>query len=115
MGRRATTSRLGFFHTGEDLSNNPKLNTANNFLTTALTHIVHTYDGTTERLYVNGVQNPTTVAQAGNFSNWDANDLFNIGNEGSSDRPWLGTVRMAAIYDRSLTQAEIQQNFTAGN
>jgi hypothetical protein len=101
-------------HTGKDSRAKPRLTTANNFLTTELTHIVHTYDGFTERLYINGVQHVTTVDASGVYLNWDDNDRFNIGNESTSDRPWHGTIRMVVVYDRALSQAEIEQNFNAG-
>jgi len=39
---------------------------------------------------------------------------FNIGNEGDNSRPWNGTVYLAAVYDRALSQAEVQQNLDAG-
>ena len=74
----------------------------------------YTYDGITERLYVNGVEHPTTVVLAGNYSNWDASDKFSIGNEGSADRPWNGTVYLVAVYDRPLSPEEVTQNFDAG-
>jgi hypothetical protein len=32
----------------------------------------------------------------------------------SGDRPWLGQVRMVAIHNRALTEAQIRQNFDAG-
>jgi hypothetical protein len=37
-----------------------------------------------------------------------------LGNEASNDRLWQGTLRLVAIYNRALTQAQIQQNFDAG-
>jgi hypothetical protein len=76
-------------------------------------HIVHTYDGTTERLYIDGVERPETVALSGDYSNWDTTDLFSIGNEAGSDRPFYGNVYLVAVYDRALSAAEVQQNFDA--
>ena len=32
----------------------------------------------------------------------------------STTQPWLGSIRLVAIYDRALTPAEVTQNFTAG-
>jgi hypothetical protein len=77
-------------------------------------HIVHTYDGTTERLYIDGVERPETVALSGDYSNWDTTDLFSIGNEAGSDRPFHGEVYLVAVYDRALSAAEVRQNFDAG-
>ena len=114
LGQLDDNIQVRLMHTGKDQRSRPRLTTSNNFLTTGLTHLVHTYDGTTERLYVNGVQHPTTVVRAGVYSNWDINDKFNIGNEATLDRPWYGTVHLVAVYDRALSEAEIQQNFAAG-
>ena len=114
LGQIYNDVEIRLLHTGKDSKNKPRLTTSNNFLTTNLTHIVHTYDGATERLYVNGVQHPTTVVRTGNYSNWDVSDKFSIGNEGSSDRPWYGTVYLVAVYDRALSPEEVTQNFDAG-
>ncbi len=37
-----------------------------------------------------------------------------LGNEVSSDRDWMGVIRLVAVYNRALTPAQIQQNFEAG-
>jgi hypothetical protein len=42
------------------------------------------------------------------------NHLFSIGNEASLSRPYAGVIRLVAVYDRALGDAEIQQNFAAG-
>jgi hypothetical protein len=46
--------------------------------------------------------------------NWNPNFMFVVGNEVSNNRPWLGTVKMIAIRNRPMTQAQITQNFLAG-
>ena len=48
------------------------------------------------------------------FSNWDSNYPLLIGNEATLDRPYLGEIFLVAIYDRVISDAEIQQNFNAG-
>jgi hypothetical protein len=114
FGQQFGELEIRTLHTGKDSKGKPRFYSINSGLTTTLTHIVHTYDGTTERLYMDGVVHPTTVTSAGNFSNWDPTDLFNIANEASSDRPWHGTILIVAVYDRALANTEIIQNFTAG-
>jgi len=114
LGQIEDDVQVRLLHTGKDRKARPRLMTGDNSLTTGVTHLVHTYDGISERLYVNGVQHPTTVVQPGTYSNWDVTDNFNIGNEGSSNRPWSGTIYLVAVYNRALTEAEIQQNFVAG-
>ena len=48
------------------------------------------------------------------FSNWDPNFTFQLGNEATLDRPWLGRIFLLAMYDRALSQDQIANNFTAG-
>jgi Concanavalin A-like lectin/glucanases superfamily/Bacterial Ig domain len=70
------------------------------------THLASTYDGTTIRLYVNGVQ-VSSLATTGNITT--TSDLLRIGGS-----PALGTQYFAGlidevrIYNRALTQAQIQ-------
>jgi len=48
------------------------------------------------------------------FSNWDRRFTFQLGNEATLDRPWLGKIYLVAIYDRALAADEILSNFNAG-
>ena len=65
-----------------------------------------------ERLYINGGSHGSTVVSSGSYNNWDVNDLFNIGNEAGSERPFSGLIRLVAVYDRALSPSEVQQNVT---
>ena len=114
LGQVGDDVEARLLHTGKGSDGKPRLNTTNGVLGTSLAHLVHTYDGSVERLYINGVQHSETVAAEGGYGNWDVSDLFNIGNEGSSNRPYNGIIRLVAVYDRPLITAEIQQNFAAG-
>ncbi len=82
----------------------------------SLQHVVLTYDPVNgRRLYVNG--NYTGDADAekgGTIGNWDDTFVFLLGNETSGNRKWQGTLRFAAVYNKALTQEQIQQNFAAG-
>jgi len=85
-------------------------------LQATLQHVVATYsavDG--RRIYVNGVlaTQPDPVP-AGLFTDWNDTFALVLGNEVSSDRTWQGVVRMVAIHNRALNQAQITQNFEAG-
>jgi glucose/arabinose dehydrogenase len=82
--------------------------------TTTPLHLVATYDGSAQRLYVNGVQHSTVQSLSGDFSNWDPDYPLVFGNEATLDRSWLGTLHLAAIYNRALSLSEIQQNTSAG-
>ncbi len=85
-------------------------------LQATLQHVIVTYSPINgRRIYVNGVlaSQPDPVA-AGSLTDWNDTFALVIGNEVSSDRPWQGVVRMAAIHNRAFTPAQIQQNFDAG-
>jgi len=114
LGQERDEIQARLLHTGKDAAANPRLTTSSGVLGASLVHLVHTYDGAVERLYVNGVQHNETVAVGGSYSNWDTADLFSIGNEASLNRPYAGVIRLVAVYDRALGTAEILQNFTAG-
>lgn len=79
-------------------------------------HVVVTYDQLAgRRIYVDGrwTEDVDPIAP-GRLWNWDPSHRFVLGNEVTNDRPWLGQVRFAAIFDRSLTANSILQNFEAG-
>ena len=97
-------------------SNNgiPSLPAPNRTLKTKLTHVVYTHDrsGRTA-IYLDGKK----VAEkkiSGTTRNWDDGYRFALGNEHTSDRPWLGNYYLVAIYDRGLSQKEVTANFMAG-
>lgn len=94
----------------------PNLESPTGTVQTALQHVVMTWDSTAgRRIYINGAPVETADAQGpGALSNWDASYTLHFGNEPSSDRPWLGQIQFAAIYDRALANAEVRQNFEAG-
>jgi len=48
------------------------------------------------------------------FHNWDRGYTFQLGNEASLDRPWLGTIYLVAIYDRALEPEEISGYYQMG-
>ena len=104
--------------TTTDANGDPRLSTpsANEVLQATLQHVVATYsavDG--RRIYVNGVlaSQPDPTA-AGLFTDWNDTFALVLGNEVSNDRIWQGVVRMVAIHNRALTDAQIAQNFEAG-
>lgn len=96
----------------------PQLSTpaADEVLQATLQHVVATFHpGDGRRIYVNGIlvadEDP---APGGNLMDWDDTYAFVLGNEVSSDRTWQGVVRLVAIHNRVLTEAQILQNFEAG-
>jgi predicted outer membrane repeat protein len=79
-----------------------------------LTHIVYTYDGTTAKLYVDGVEEKSDTF-AVDFGSWNDNYQFALANElnysDSNDRPWTGLYHYVAIYSRALDATEVQKHF----
>ena len=78
-------------------------------------HVVGTYDGTTGRLYINGVQNATATI-AGTFKNYAPQYGFSIGDDaGHSDPAFNGTIDEVAVYaGKVLTAAQVQNHYVAG-
>ncbi len=83
-------------------------------LTTTLTHLVcrRSTDGTLA-LSVDG-QSVTSNTVAGDLSGWNEEYPLSVANEVTGDRPWLGELALVAIYDRALSDAEVQLNYHAG-
>ncbi len=104
--------------TETSLNGDPQLSTpdADEVLQATLQHVVATYhpiDG--RRIYVNGqLVTQTDPVPGGTLVDWQDTFAFVIGNEASSDRLWQGTVRLAAVHRRALTQEQVQQNFDVG-
>jgi VanZ family protein len=49
-----------------------------------------------------------------NFRMWNSSFPFQIANEATLDRPWLGRIHLVAVYNRALSLAEIGANFRSG-
>jgi hypothetical protein len=69
------------------------------------THLAGTYDGTTLRLYINGVQ-VSSQAQTGAIGT--STQALTIGGDTIAGQFWSGLIDEVRIYNRALTQAEIQ-------
>jgi hypothetical protein len=81
-----------------------------------LQHVVLTYDPVNGRqIYVNGALVASGDPQAGgSLSQWDNTFALVLGNEVSSDRPWSGLIKFAAIYNRAMPAADVLTNYNAG-
>lgn len=101
-----------------DGNGNPGLSTPNaaEVLQATLQHVVATFDPIEGRkIYVNGMLVTQQDAMpGGSLSDWDETFAFVLGNEVSGDIPWAGVIRLVAIHNRALTQAQIVQNYEAG-
>ena len=92
----------------------PSVSTPAGTLTTNLTHVVYTRDVSgAVKIYIDGNE----VANGnigGDCSTWDDSYNLALANELTNDRSWLGEIYLIAIYDRALTEPEVDQNFTEG-
>lgn len=78
------------------------------------THVVYTRDRAgNAKLYIDAKLS-TEQNIGGDVSNWDRGYRLALANELTNDRPWRGTVRLAAVYDRDLSPEEVKRNFDAG-
>ncbi len=82
----------------------------------ALQHVVLTYSPVEgRRLYVNGLATGDVDAQGGgSLATWDDTYALVLGNETSTNRQWMGVMRLVAIHNRALSASQVQQNFDAG-
>ena len=75
-------------------------------------HVVGTYDGTTQRLYVNGTQ----VASAALTGAITANTTsVYIGSWNGTSEFFQGTIDEVAIYGAALTATQVGNHRTAGS
>lgn len=92
----------------------PSLAAPGKSVETRLTHAVYAFAKSGEtRLFINGKQ----VARKntpGDPSNWNDSFQLALGNELSSDRPWLGEFRLVAIFNRALSADEVAAHFRYG-
>ena len=92
----------------------PSLNSPGRSLAPRLTHIVYTRNrGGRARLFLNGKQQ-VEKRVLGAMANWNGKYRLALANELSSERPWLGTFHLVAIYSRDLSVGEVAQHFKAG-
>ncbi len=93
---------------------NPHLEVSKVFSNLENLYIAVTYDYYKECVYINGEIRRCEGKVKGKFSNWDSTHQLVIGNEVTGDRPWLGEIFYAAIYNRALTDKEVTESFKTG-
>lgn len=74
-------------------------------------HCVGTYDGSNNRLYINGQLVVTGASISGNITNGNALSIIQTGTAGIVYGK--GTIGEIKIYNRALSQQEVLQNFNA--
>ena len=93
---------------------NPHVEVSSIFEANKIYHIMVTYNFVRECIFINGKMRVCEGILEGNFSNWDSSFKLVIGNEASGNRPWLGEIYYAAIYDKALSSKEIQKKYETG-
>jgi hypothetical protein len=118
MSQRAYQYEMFARSSATDANGAPALltNDADRDAQASLQHVVLTYDPVNgRRLYVNGnFTGDVDAEKGGSIGNWDDTFIFLLGNETSGNRKWQGTIRFAAVFNKALTQEQVQQNFAAG-
>lgn len=100
--------------TNSDENGIPSLSTATDSLLPQLTHVAFTRDKEGRAIiYING-QERAVDRLRGALNNWATNQPLLLANEKTGDRPWLGTYKLVAIFNRALTSREVQHNYNAG-
>jgi hypothetical protein len=96
----------------------PQLSTpaADEVLQATQQHVVLNYDPVNgRRIYVNGqLRSDLDTVPGGLLNDWDNTYAFAVGSEVDNNDRWAGTVRLLAVHNRVLTDAQILQNFEVG-
>ena len=94
-----------------DQSSSPRSAASGAIQVGSIYHVVGTYDGTTERLYINGVQ-VTSAALTGAITT--SSNSLTIGSGGAAGY-FAGTIDDVAVYGTALSAARVASHYTAGN
>jgi hypothetical protein len=79
--------------------------------TDKLQQIVVSCDYERCQFYSDGRRQVTKRMPGGSFQNWDPTYRLLIGNEQSGDRPWVGSIKSVAIYDRPVSDADVKEMY----
>ncbi|MCA9002551.1 MAG: LamG domain-containing protein, partial [Planctomycetes bacterium] len=114
-GQPKDTFNMRLRTSSTDMDGMPLLTTDAGSATTGLQHLVYTHfaDGTS-KLFINGQLSSENLL-AGHMNNWDTSYRMAVAGEIGTSRPWLGELYLLAIYDRALTETEIERNRAAGS
>ena len=100
---------------GFEISNNGTnayIYTTTPLFTNRYYNLTATYDGTTLRIYKDGIQDSVIASSSGSIASYAT--PVQIGRWGTQGTQYLnGNVSQALIYNRALTQQEILQNYNA--
>lgn len=93
----------------------PSLSSKSRAVSKKKTHLVYTRGRNGQaRIYIDGRLNQEGKVE-GNFSNWNVDFEFALGNELTNDRPWLGTYHRVALFDRAFSSSQVLASFKGGS
>ncbi len=113
------TTYAGQLRMANDEANPATIATGGGYAQTIIQHLVFTYSATDGlgRIYINGNLVTTQENVGISLNDWSGDTLLTLANaaDGNLDSAaWRGELYTFAIYDRALTQAEVNQNYMAG-
>lgn len=76
-------------------------------------HFVSTYDGSTIRIYINGVQSGSGLSATGNIETNTQDLTIGVRYDRLNDSYFNGNIYLNRIYNRALTATEVLQNYQA--
>ena len=89
----------------------PVLTVKNVFRKQEPLHLAVSYNYDEQKVYINGRLRLTSNIPGGDFSNWDSRHKLVFGNEATGDRPWLGEIYYAAVYNKPLQAKRIKKSY----
>jgi len=76
-------------------------------------HVVATFTGSTQKLYVDGVDVTSAAASSG-LTTWRAGPVAISGNPATNTGGWQGWLQEIAIYNTALSSARVAAHYNAG-
>ena len=78
------------------------------------THVVVTYDGRRERVFLDGREAAASTAVAGDLTSWNTKRFaLVLGNEANAARNWAGKIAFVAFYGTALDSAQAARAYAA--
>lgn len=114
LGQNTTVYSARFRTTDTDNNGNLTVETSSGSAGLVLAHVVFTHDANGDEVFYIDGEVDTTYTRTGTVTAWDDSFPLVVANETSGNREWLGELHLVAIYERALTEVEVQQNFDAG-
>lgn len=111
LGTNFTTSNVWSWNLYDTTSGNQLCNSTVTAVTGSWTHLVITWDGTTQKIYVNNASPGTNVPA---LPGLNTTSSFMIGKNGDSGAFFDGLEDQFGIWSRALTSAEVTQLYNGG-